>query len=147
MHRLRQFKNAIGILRGSSSSSGGSNSSIINSKDETEIRALFDSIDTDQSGAIELDEYFLWSLDVARRQGCGFHILFSKYDTEGNGCLDASEFALAIEDLGFSSSFAHDLFVGLDDDNTGSIAYDEVCARIHGPSFPAMQNAATTARP
>ena len=29
-------------------------------KDEEQLRALFDSIDLDKSGAISMDEYFLW---------------------------------------------------------------------------------------
>mmetsp|Transcript_18734 Transcript_18734/g.47868 ORF Transcript_18734/g.47868 Transcript_18734/m.47868 type:complete len:448 (-) Transcript_18734:1955-3298(-) len=99
---------------------------VISSDDEKEMRALFDSIDTDKSGTIEMNAYFLFALDVASSHGCGLEQIFRKYDTSGEGALDAQEFALAIEDLGFSTSFAHDLFVDMDDDNSGTVSCSEI---------------------
>ena len=95
-------------------------------EEEVELRNLFDSIDTDGSGTIEMDEYFLWTLDIASNQGYGLEVVFRKYDTSGEGTLDAAEFALAVEDLGFTATFAHDLFVELDDDNSGAVSYAEL---------------------
>ena len=83
--------------------------------EEAQMRVLFDSIDHDKSGTIEMDEYFLFALDVASANGCGIETVFKKYDTSGEGHLDAEEFACAVEDLGFSTSFAHDLFVDMDE--------------------------------
>lgn len=82
------------------------------------------------NGKIEMDEYFIWTLDVASKQGCGLETIFKKYDTSGEGMLDANEFSLAVEDLGFSATFAHDLFVELDDDNSGAVSYTELTATL-----------------
>ena len=98
--------------------------------DEKELRTLFESIDNNGSGTIEMDEYFIFALDVARSQGCGLEAIFQKYDKTGEGQLDASEFALAVEDLGFSATFAHDLFVDIDEDNSGSVSCIEIAASI-----------------
>lgn len=52
-----------------------------------------------------------------------------RYDTDRCGKLDASEFALACEDLGFSS-VSHDLFLELDPDGSGTVSADELLAAI-----------------
>ena len=116
-----EFKDAIGRLR----SRTGSIDTIA-AKDEQALRELFDSIDGNKNGVVEMDEYFLWTIDMSTKQGCGLESLFKKYDTTGEGLLDANEFALAVEDLGFSATFAHDLFVDLDDDNSGAVSYSEI---------------------
>ena len=122
-----EFKEAIRRLRFRANSAGVSEGTeLLNATDEEELRQLFDGIDSDKSGTIEMDEYFLWTLDMATAQGCGLESLFRKYDTSGEGMLDANEFALAVEDLGFSATFAHDLFVDLDDDNSGAVSYSEI---------------------
>lgn len=96
-------------------------------QDEAQLRTLFDSIDTDKSGTIEMTEYFLWTLDVASMQGCGgLEAIFKRYDSSGEGVLDAFEFSSAVEDMGFDTSFAHSLFVQLDDDGSGSVSCAEV---------------------
>ena len=46
------------------------------------------------------------------------------------------QFSLAVEDLGFSSSFAHDLFVELDDDNSGAVSYSHTQLIPHFPTHP-----------
>ena len=97
-----QFVNAIKIMRGKHSLS----KTELSGDDEASLRELFDSIDIDKSGTLEMDEYFVWSLDVASRQGCGLELVFKKYDVHGDGMLDVNEFALAVEDLGFSATFA-----------------------------------------
>lgn len=98
--------------------------------DEGEVRKLFESIDNDKSGTIEMDEYFIFALDVASSMGCGLEVIFQKYDTSGEGHLDANEFASAVEDLGFSTHFAHDLFVEMDDDNSGTVDCSEIGAAL-----------------
>ena len=87
----------------------------VSSQEVEQLRNLFDSIDCDKSGTIEMNEYFLFALDVASANGCGIGTMFKKYDKSGEGQLDAEEFAAAVEDLGFSTSFAHDLFVDMDE--------------------------------
>ena len=115
-----EFVNAIQRLRSKGLGEAPS------AEDKYELRKLFNSIDSNGSGHIEMDEYFLFTLDVAAQQGCGLETIFQKYDTSGEGLLDANEFALAVEDLGFTATFAHDLFVELDDDNSGAVSYTEL---------------------
>ena len=139
--------------------------------DDAKLRALFDSADTDGSGEISMDEFFLWTLGIVESQtGSGVEAIFRKcaaarlrkrrvraslciipatcstpgihsyvlrlnqrclrrYDTDHCGKLDASEFALACEDLGFSS-ISHDLFLELDPDGSGTVSADELMGAI-----------------
>ena len=93
---------------------------------ETELREIFDSVDHDQSGGISMDEYFLWALSVASENtGSGIEAVFRKYDKDNEGSLDAMEFSRAVEDMGFGS-MAHELFLELDKDGSGSVAYSEL---------------------
>ena len=64
--------------------------------EQVELRSLFDSIDTDKSGTLDMGEYFIWTLDLASKNGCGLETIFAKYDVSGEGLLDANEFALAV---------------------------------------------------
>ena len=57
-------------------------------EDERDIRKLFDSIDNNKSGTIEMDEYFIFALDVASSAGCGLDVIFRKYDINGEGQLE-----------------------------------------------------------
>lgn len=91
-----------------------------------ELRSLFNSADSNGNGVITLDELFLFTLAfAAEHTGTGFEAIFRRFDTNGEGRLDAREFARAAEDMGFGS-IAHDLFVELDHDASGSISYDEL---------------------
>ena len=65
--------------------------------DEKEVRKLFQQIDHDGSGTIEVDEYFLFALDIASAQGQGLESTFDKYDSSGNGTLDANECVVSIK--------------------------------------------------
>ena len=108
----------------------GMSDDVVALKDEPELRALFDSIDIDHSGAISMDEYFLWTLDVATKHGCGLEAIFRRYDTSGEGVLDVSEFSNAVEDMGFDTGFAFDLFMSLDDDGSGAVSCQELIAAL-----------------
>lgn len=128
---FEEFKDAVKRMRRmdvtKDANKGGT---VLDDRDEAQLFELFNSIDVDGSGTLTQDEYFLWALSVACEQGCGLEPIFRKYDTSGEGQLDASEFALAIEDLGFSGTFAQDLFIELDDDNSGSVSYKELTTTI-----------------
>ena len=121
-----EFKDAVQRLR----TKEGVSDAVLSIEDEDAMHSLFTAIDVNKSGTVEVDEYFLWTLDVASVQGGGLVHIFEKYDNGGEGMLDASEFALAIEDLGFTSTFAHDLFVEMDEDNSGAISYKELNVTI-----------------
>ena len=98
--------------------------------DEAELQSLFESMDVNGSGTVGMDEFFLWTFDMASRQGCGLDAIFRKYDVSGEGSLDAMAFSFAVEDLGFAPSFAHDLFVELDADASGRVSYSELAHTI-----------------
>ena len=92
-----------------------------------EEREIFEQMDRDGDGVISSEEWFLWTLDLAARDsmGHGWHSLFESFDYGGEGCLSAIEFTLAIESMGFKTSFAQDLFCEMDTNHSGSITYDE----------------------
>ena len=96
-----------------------------------ELRALFNSVDTDSSGMIDTHEFFLWVLDHALSRGCGLQAVFQKYDSDGRGGLDIYEFGRAVEDLGFPSSLSAQVFIELDTDGGGSISCQELVEELH----------------
>ena len=91
-----------------------------------QLREIFETVDTDGSGDISMDEFFFWTLSVAAtRGGDGIEAIFRRYDKTGEGVLDAAEFSRAVEDMGFGS-VGHELFLELDKDGSGSVSYAEV---------------------
>ena len=71
--------------------------------------------------ALQLDEFFVWTLGFVEQQtGTGLESFFRRYDSTKEGTLDAREFAMAAEDLGFGSA-AHELFIELDPDESGGV--------------------------
>lgn len=94
--------------------------------EEDALQTLFSEMDADGSGEISMDEYFIWSLSVAGQNGGGLEAVFKKYDRDGTGLLDSIEFSLAVEDLGFAATFASEIFLELDEDNSGTITYAEI---------------------
>ena len=97
---------------------------------EDDLRDVFDSVDADKSGDISMEEYFLWTLSIAaEKAGSGLEEMFKRYDSSGEGVLDADEFTRAVEDMGFGS-VAHELFLEMDQDEGGSVSYVELIAMI-----------------
>jgi Ca2+-binding EF-hand superfamily protein len=66
------------------------------------------------------------TLDIASAHGSGLEVIFRRYDSNGEGTLDIDEFTRAVEDLGFDPSFAHNLFIDLDDDGSGAVCCSEL---------------------
>ena len=101
---------------------------------ENELRKWFDAADTDGNGTLTLNEFFTWSLGTsARRHGAqALEAAFSAYDKDGTGRLDAVEFTLAAEEMGFGNA-AHQIFEQLDADGSGSITYAELVASLTEP--------------
>ena len=75
---------------------------------EADVRSLFEALNTDGDDRISMNEYFLWIFELASRQGIGLECVFRKHDA--SGMIDAMGFTMAVEELGFSSAFAYDLF-------------------------------------
>ena len=96
----------------------------------SELHGLFDSVDTDSSGEVSMEEFFLWTLAVLHTHtGSGIEDILRQYDRTGDGLLDSDEFAVACQDLGFGS-MADELFMELDPDSSGSISAAELLGAI-----------------
>lgn len=68
----------------------------------------------------------MWTLSFIEMQtGSGLDAVFNRYDASSEGALDAREFAQAAEDMGFGP-LAHELFLELDPDGTGSVTHEEL---------------------
>ena len=101
-------------------------SNMLASTSNEALRELFDSVDTDGSGFITMDEFFLWTLRFAQdHTGAGIEVVFRRYDKTGEGVLDANEFAQAAEELGFGA-VAHEVFMELDPDGSGAVSHHEM---------------------
>ena len=94
---------------------------------ERQLLEIFEAVDIDGSGAISMHEYFLWTLSIASEQEGSMNLkeVFCKYDKNGEGYLDAAQFIVACEDMGFGP-LGHDLFLELDQDESGTVAYAEL---------------------
>ena len=106
------------------------------SHNESELRQLFDTIDTDGSHSLTMDEWCMFTVTAVKEHigEEGLKMVFRKYDRDGyrklgDGLLDIGEFARAAEELGFSNT-AGDVFMELDADNDVTISYVELFAKI-----------------
>lgn len=73
-----EFKHAVSKLRSKDGTGVLSSDDPEDDDYDESLLALFNSIDNNGNGTIEMDEYFLWTLDVATQQGCGLESLFKK---------------------------------------------------------------------
>ena len=97
---------------------------------EAEIRGWFDAADTDGDGAVSINEFFVWTLQKEALNGMdGLRSLFECYDKDGTGCIDMHEFQRICDDLGFGGA-AHEIFMDLDEDNSGHVQYSELIDRL-----------------
>ena len=97
---------------------------------EAEIRGWFDAADTDGDGAVSINEFFVWTLQKEALNGMdGLRSLFECYDKDGTGCIDMHEFQRICDDLGFGGA-AHQIFMDLDEDNSGHVQYSELIDRL-----------------
>ena len=111
-----------------------------------DVQHLFQSVDIDRSGFITLDEFFVWTLSyVEEMNGAGLEAVFRRYDVNGEGTLDAREFALAAEDLGFGP-IAHDIFLELDPDESGNITHGELISFVKNAARARMPGVSNSAK-
>ena len=97
---------------------------------DDKVKSLFEACDADGNGSITMNEYFVWIMTLTNEtNGLGLSNTFRKYDSSGNGRLDAAEFLMACEDVGFGD-IGHDLFLELDSDESGQVSYDELMDTI-----------------
>jgi len=96
------------------------------------MKELFDRIDRNGNGTISLDEFFIWSLGfISNHTGTGLEAIFRKYDKDGGGVLDAAEFDMVAEDLGFGG-ISNNLFIELDRNNSGTVSATDLTRYIGG---------------
>ena len=92
------------------------------------IRKWFDVADSNGNGKLSVNEYFAWSLRNAMQvedASMGLAVAFKKYDHDGTGELDATEFTSVCHDLGFGL-MANQIFSSVDKDGSGTISYKEL---------------------
>lgn len=78
------------------------------SKPLAELQEWFATIDTDDSGAISLNEWFEWSMAAASNiSGAGVIDIFQSFDHDRSGRLDRAEFRRACESVGFGEHADH----------------------------------------
>jgi len=97
---------------------------------DEDIRQWFTSADVDSNGSVSINEFFMFTLQKESLNGVeGLRALFQAYDKDGTGYIDMSEFQLIADDLGFGAA-SHEIFMELDDDNSGYVQYSEVLERL-----------------
>ena len=95
-------------------------------RSERALKSLFNVVDADKDGAVSIDEFFIWTLSFLQdSQASGLEEVFQHYNIDGKPELNAMEFAMAAEDIGFGE-LANDLFVEFDPENTGSIRHKDI---------------------
>jgi calcium-binding protein CML len=116
-----------------------------------ELATAFQEIDTDGTGFVEfpelkdfyikneidlgdsaaiLQELMVTQLDADKVDGDTLRRVFAKHDNDGNGYIDAFEFDVLVEELGYNGKVddMKDLFKQMDKDNNGLIDWQEFVA-------------------
>jgi Ca2+-binding EF-hand superfamily protein len=104
---------------------------------ESTFQAWFDSADLNRSGVLTIDQVFLWTLENAcvKHGEDAMRTLFTRYDPDRSGVLDAFEFEKVCDDLGFGLA-SHTIFRALDPDASGSVSYSELMTALHDDGAP-----------
>jgi Ca2+-binding EF-hand superfamily protein len=97
-------------------------------KQET-LRQLFDALDVDKSGKLDMAEYILWAMRESLAKARGKVLdLFRAWDADGSGMIDRQEFQVVLYALGFrcSEQVMKGVFAHLDKDGSGELEYREM---------------------
>jgi len=100
---------------------------------EKELKALFQRLDLDASGTVDLSEYVQWALREAIKESKGRVLdLFREWDKDRSGFIDKLEFGNALTTMGFACTKKdlNDIFNDLDPDGTGQLDYGELNASL-----------------
>jgi len=100
---------------------------------DAELKKLFQQLDLDGSGTVDLAEYVQWALQQALRESKGRVLeLFKSWDDDNSGFVDCNEFHQALNGMGFrcSKKDAKKVFSALDPDNSGKLDYKELNAAL-----------------
>ena len=93
------------------------------------VKELFDALDVDKSGKLDLVEYIQWALRESLSKSKGKVLdLFRAWDADGSGQIDKDEFGVVLYSLGFKCSIrdVKKVFDALDKDGSGEIDYKEM---------------------
>jgi Ca2+-binding EF-hand superfamily protein len=99
-----------------------------------QLKAWFQSIDTDNSGQISMSEFFVFALQEALvRSGAEGGLLgfFQHWDKSGDATLDRAEFIKMAQRLGWGDAVSS-IIRTVDHDHSGKISYQEMIDSIKG---------------
>ncbi len=100
---------------------------------EAEVREIFDKLDQDKSGSVDLSEYVQWALRDALDSSRGRVLdLFREWDADNSGSIDKKEFGAALKALGFpcGKGDLNKIFADLDPGGDGKLEYNELNASL-----------------
>ena len=99
-----------------------------------ELRARFRMMDITGSGRVKKQDYPLFLLRAALAQSVSYvQEIFQRWDADGNGMVDESEFRKAVISLGLADvlpATIDQVFRELDDDGSGSVSYRELDRKL-----------------
>ena len=96
--------------------------------EKADVIKMVQRYDRDSSGFIEFEEFVLMIENFNRKR---YHQVFSGFDIDRSGKLDAEEVKNAFDSLGFSfsSERVNEMIKEYDDSGDGLIQFDEVMSR------------------
>lgn len=103
---------------------------VLGAHSEHEIRNWFNSADTNKNGTVSINEFFMWTLQRHALTGMeSLRSAFDKYDKNHTGGIDMEEFQKMCDDFGFGAA-AHAIFMDLDKDGSGVVAFTDVLQQL-----------------
>jgi len=100
---------------------------------EAEQLTIFNQLDKDGGGTVDLSEYVQWALRDALDNSRGRVLdLFREWDSDGSGSIDKKEFGAALKAMGFpcGKGDLDKIFADLDPTGDGKLEYNELNASL-----------------